>query len=154
MKKPKEKKEEEKKEEFITKEYFEEQFGKLLNLVEKIAEPKSVEKPEDIAAAQVSRTPVPPEWNLYIDSHLGKEIGRSVFYPKSGTGFILQMSIPKELSNAPEDHWNYYHHDFRTKAIDPREGFEGVKTYVDLVAKNLKLDLRMVSERNAKIALK
>jgi len=140
--------------EFVTKEYFEEQIGRILNLVEKIVEPKSTAKPEDIRAAEVNKTPVPAEWNFYIDSHLGKDIGRSVIYPKSGAGFILQMSIPRELSNAAEDHWNYYHHDFRTKAIDSREGFEGVKTYVDLVARNLKLDLRAVADRNSKLAVK
>ena len=143
-----------KKEEFVTKEYFEEQIGRVLNLIEKIAEPKiEVAKPEDVRAAEANKTPVPAEWNLYIDSHLGKDIGRSVLYPKSGAGFILQMSIPRELSNAAEDHWNYYHHDFRTKAIDPREGFEGVKTYVDLVARNLKLDLRAVQDRNNRLVV-
>jgi len=149
--------------EFVTKEHLDEQLMKIVELVEKVVEPKveitgtpmDVKPPvsnESVAKSQVDRTPVPAEWNLYIDSHLGKDIGRSVSYSKAG--IILRMSVPKHLSNAPNDHWNYYHHDLRTTAIDPREGFEGVKRYVDLVARNLKFDLRTVTERNNKLAIK
>lgn len=148
--------------EFVTKTDFDEKFGQLLNLVEKMVEPKTGEaqsgvvaqpQTEAVRAAAPDKTPVPAEWNFYIDEKLGKDVGRSVFYPKSGNGFTLQMSIPRDLSNAPDDHWNYYKHDLRSKAIDPREGFEGVKVYIDLVARNLKLDPRTVAERNQRIPL-
>ena len=147
--------------EYVTKDYLDEQLGKILNVVEKMSEanatPAQLQKSEEVKVervdAQINNTLTPVEWDMYIDSHLGKEVGRSVSYPKTG-GTILRLSIPKELSNAGESHWAYYHHDLRSKAIDPREGFEGVKRYVDLVAQNLKLDTRTVADRNNKIALK
>lgn len=146
--------------EFVTKEYLDERLGKLLDVVERLADsnatPAELEKKQELTAekaeAQPNRNQTPVEWDMYIDSHLGKDVGRSVSYPK-GTGIILRISIPKELSNAGDTHWESYHHDIRSKAIDPREGFEGVKRYVDLVAQNLKLDTREVANRNNKIAL-
>ena len=153
---------EENKQEFVTKDYLDEQLGKILNVVEKMSEqnatPAQLQKfeatNEEKAEARPNTNLTPAEWDMYIDNHLGKNVGRSVSYPKAGTGIMLRLSIPKELSNSGESHWDYYHHDIRSKAIDPREGFEGVKRFVDLVAQNLKLDMRAVADINNKNLLK
>lgn len=142
----------EKVEQFVTREYFDEKLTQILDIVQKVATPAPAQTPEVKAeekAAAPSDTPIPPDWNEYIDENLGKDFGRVLSYPKNSPG-QLHLSVPKELSNASPLQWSFYKVDMRNVVIDPREGFEGIKKAIDLIAKNLKLDPRTVAERNLK----
>ena len=94
-------------------------------------------KVEENRDEQVQDVVIPPKWRQIVDEILGKDFGLSVEYPDSGKGFSFTILVPREKSNAPDAHWDFYRCDKRTKAIGNAEGIEGVRRYCELIKRNL-----------------
>lgn len=144
---------------YVTKDYLDEQLGKILEAVKPQAPitPTLDTQPDQNVPAvaqpvivNTNAMPLPIEWGNYIDKKLGKDFKRDLVLQDSG--MKIKIYVPKDVSNASDTHWVNYKQDLRAKPIDPREGFSGLQKYVDLVAQNLKLSEVMVAQRATQIS--
>lgn len=140
----------EKESKFVKKE----EFDHLINMVSTIAQSvkdlgdaqrtvpqtatPSVTVPE-VKDEEPDKTHLPPKWRELCDAVLGKDFGLNVTYPDTGKGFIVKVIVPRDKSNAPVSHWEFYKADVRSKAIGFGEGLEGVKMFYEKIKNNLKL---------------
>ena len=118
------------------------------NLLNKIGEQKPVEVyKEDVGSSMANigsigsvsqANYVAPQWREYVNEKLGNDFGLDAEYSANG-GFTVTITVPLEKSNAAKDYLDMHKVDRRTRAINPALGFEGVKQFVDLVAKNLNI---------------
>ncbi len=131
--------------EFVKKE----EFDHLINMVSTIA--RSVQELKTVQQTPAQTVPVvkdeepdkthlPPKWRELCDQVLGKDFGLNVTYPDTGKGFLIKVIVPRDKSNAPVSHWEFYKADIRSKAIGFGEGLDGVKAFYEKVRNNLKLN--------------
>lgn len=81
--------------------------------------------------------PVPPKWRMLVDEILGSDFGVNVIYPDSGSGFMFEIIVPKDKSNASPTHLDFYKFDVRTKALSGAEGIGGIKKFCEQIKVNL-----------------
>jgi len=106
------------------------------------AQPATMEKQVEKDAELPDINPVPAKYRLLVDEILGPQFGINVVYPDKGSGFLFKVIVPLELSNASSSHKEFYKADVRTKAIGYEKGIEGVREYLERVARNLKINLK------------
>lgn len=82
-----------------------------------------------------SSAQVPPAWRKLADEILGPDFDIELRLPENG-GQIFVIHVPKEKSNATQDHWNMHHRDTRSRELG-NTGVKGVKDYLVRVRKNL-----------------
>lgn len=78
---------------------------------------------------------VPPAWRVLTDEILGPDFSISLRLPENG-GQIFSVKVPKNKSNASEDHWNMHKSDERSRELG-NTGVKGVKEYLLKIRKNL-----------------
>lgn len=141
-----------KKEEFVSKDDFNSLLESVSTIAKSVGELSdrfnnpTVVKKEEVRFEDPDKTHLPPRWRELCDQVLGKDFGLNVVYPETGRGFLIKVIVPKEKSNANQDHWEFYKTDIRTKSISFAEGAEGVKLYFEKIQKNLKLDPREINK--------
>lgn len=79
---------------------------------------------------------MPRTYRAIIDEYLSPYFEASVEWRNDGN-FELAIEIPKEFSNATSSHWTMYKKDVRVKVIPNALAENGVRDYVQSVAKNL-----------------
>ena len=122
---------------YATKADLDEIKGLLSQLAKK--EPATMVKEVEKEAELPDKAPVPPKYRLLVDEILGPDFGINIVYTDSGSGFLFKIIVPLSRSNASSSHLDFYKTDIRTKAIGYDKGIEGVKEYLEKVAKNLKI---------------
>lgn len=115
-------------------------FDKLLDVLAKKPEDKKEEHPE----VKIEQQPTPdsfqnPKWIEAVRKILGSKVGIHIVYSDKGP-VKIQISIPEELSNAPEDIWEFYKCDTRTIVLNSGEGSDKIKIGCTKIAHNLGLD--------------
>lgn len=136
-------------EKFVSNDKFEQLVGMVGEIAKTVNDLKIIQgnplstpqpTPQPVVEEAVDRTHLPPRWREICDEVLGKDFGLNVTYPDTGKGFLLKVIVPRDKSNAPTSHWEFYKADIRTKAIGFGEGVEGVKMFYEKVKKNLNLN--------------
>jgi hypothetical protein len=100
---------------------------------------------EVIGTAEKVKFPVPKEYVMAVEEILSGEFGINIIPHPQMPQFELQILVPKQYSNAPEEIWKDVKADIRSKVITYGEGIGGVRTYIELVKSNLGAEI------NAKI---
>lgn len=118
-----------------------EKVEKLVPKTQWVAKPEersSVVKDMEAKMAPVlNDVPVPPKWRAMVDEILGTDFGLNVIYPDQGSGFMFQILVPKDKSNASKSYLEFYKVDVRTKALAGSEGIDGIKEFCEKVKTNL-----------------
>jgi len=133
------------------------QFSSLVDVVTKVAnsvdslakkeEPVKEESAKAVIPSEEAEKPiVPPKWREIVDEELGRSFGINVVYPGDGKGFLMKIIVPKEKSNAPQSHWEFYRTDIRTKALGYGEGIEGIRNFCIKIRGNLKMEKHEVNK--------
>lgn len=94
---------------------------------------KSIQ-PDD-AGPDTESEPVSPKWRKQVETILGPEFGCEINHADDG-GVKFTVIVPREKSNATQDHWDMYKADRRTIEVS-RTGLEGVKQYCLRIRANL-----------------
>ncbi len=98
-----------------------------------------------------STIPFPVEWRSVIDEVLNKSFDAKVKYLDSAS-FELSIFVPKEYSNATKQEWDMYKADPRIKIIPNYQGIQGVRLFVDDIAKQLGDERRIkINDDRAKL---
>ena len=90
---------------------------------------------EDNGAPRNDLTPVPPTWREMVDKILGPDFDCEFYQPPQG-GQKFSIIVPKEKSNADQQHWKYFSRDKRTKELS-NTGITGVEEWCKKVRANL-----------------
>ena len=90
---------------------------------------------------------VPAEYRTAVDEILSPRFGIKIEPDSDRPAFTLKILVPKEYSNASEGEWKSTGGDVRAKVLTYGEGILGVRTYLELIKKNLGPEI------NAKIQL-
>ncbi len=90
---------------------------------------------EDTDGYTDEQTPVPPKWTRAVHEILGQEFECEFAQPDNG-GAIFRIIVPRELSNAPQIHWEMHTRDVRSREIG-NTGLTGVKEWCLRVRSNL-----------------
>ena len=98
----------------------------------------ALEKKQDAKVVLVApATPgLPPIYRQVVDEVLGPQFAVDVLWRTDGH-FELTVDVPKEYSNATGSHWTMYKVDKRICVIPNALAENGVRDYVQKVAKNL-----------------
>ncbi|MFZ2151788.1 MAG: hypothetical protein WAV09_01625 [Minisyncoccia bacterium] len=108
--------------------------------------------PTPFAVPAEGSSPMPTEFNMVIDETLNKKFGRGIVYRTDGQ-FELTIKVPKEYSNAGQNHWDMYKEDSRMKVILNPLGVIGVREYITQIADNLGQEIRSkINEDRIKVA--
>ena len=130
------------KKEFDTlKEDMNKSFSQIVELIKQKPEEKAKQvvqdKKVDEASSNVSENN--PRYDAKARQILGDKVERTfIEYPKGG-GIMFTVSIKEEASNAGDDHWKFYKHDYRSVNLEREEfrGEEGVDKWCKLILANL-----------------
>lgn len=87
---------------------------------------------------------VPFEYRQIVETVLNKKFGIEVEPLADRPAFLFRVIVPKEYSNATENHWRVYGMDERVKVISLAEGINGVREWCDKVFKNFNQDMRTI----------
>ena len=82
-----------------------------------------------------NQVPVAPSWRELVDKTLGTDFDIIVTMPPNG-GTQFTLLVPKDKSNADQQHWIVYKRDHRTREVGAT-GFDGVKEWCLKVRGNL-----------------
>jgi len=119
-----------------------EKFDKLLEVLAK--KPEDKKEPDVVIETQASpEMATNPKWIQAVREILGDKVGINILYPDNGP-IKVQINIPRELSNSPEDLWSYYKCDIRTIVLNSGEGIDKIKLGCQKIARNLGIDSRSV----------
>lgn len=125
----------------------------LLTLSGKIEEVLAVKKPVQSIApvtSESSATRMPASYRQIIDEILSHRFPATVEWRTDGN-FELTIDVPAEYSNATASHLSVYKKDMRVKVIPNALAENGVRDYVQAVAKNLgEIIMNKVREDKAK----
>ena len=130
------------KKDFATKTEFDELNSKFDKLID-VLSPKDKAKEPEVKVEQQTETSTNPKWVQAVREILGDKVGVNILYPDNGP-IKVQIDIPREISNSPEDLWDYYKCDIRTIALSSGEGIDKIKIGCQKIAKNLGIDSRSV----------
>ena len=98
-----------------------------------------------------SNVPFPVEWMEIIKEVLNAKFKASVNYLDSAS-FELTVFVPKEYSNASPQEWIMNKSDRRIKVIPNYEGAQGVRMFVEDIAKQLGQETRAkINDDRAKL---
>ena len=126
--------------EYATKE----EIGELNTKFDKLIDVLSPEKKEsEVVIERQPETATNPKWVQAVREILGDKVGVNILYPDNGP-IKVQIDIPREISNSPEDLWDYYKCDIRTIVLNSGEGIDKIKLGCQKIAKNLGIDPRSV----------
>lgn len=114
-------------------------FDKLIDVLSPSKEPKK----EEVVIETQPETATNPKWVQAVREILGDKVGVNILYPDNGP-IKIQINIPREMSNSPEDLWDYYKCDIRTIVLNSGEGLDKIKLGCQKIAKNLGIDPRSV----------
>lgn len=89
----------------------------------------------DEAGPKTELTPVPPTWRELVVKILGPDFECEFEQPPQG-GQKFSIIVPKEKSNADQQHWLNFARDKRTKELS-NTGITGVETWCKKVRANL-----------------
>lgn len=78
---------------------------------------------------------VPEKWRAMADAMLGKDFVIELELPEKG-GQKLNVYVPRNKSNAPEEYWEKFKQDKRTRELG-NTGIEGVRNWLLRIRKNL-----------------
>lgn len=87
------------------------------------------------AGPKTELTPVPPTWREMVDKILGPDFECEFYQPPQG-GQKFSIIVPREKSNADQQHWKYFSRDRRTKEL-ANTGVTGVEQWCKKVRANL-----------------
>ena len=130
---------------YATKTEFDElnsKFDKLIDVLSPEVIKLSKKEPE-VKVEQQIETSTNPKWVQAVREILGDKVGVNILYPDNGP-IKVQIDIPREISNSPEDLWDYYKCDIRTIVLNSGEGIDKIKLGCQKIAKNLGIDPRSV----------
>jgi len=98
-----------------------------------------------------SNVPLPVEWMEIIKEVLNAKFQASVRYLDTAS-FELTVFVPKEYSNASPQEWIMNKSDRRIKVIPNYEGAQGVRIFVEDIAKQLGQEIRAkINDDRAKL---
>ena len=130
------------KKDYATKTEFDELNSKFDKLID-VLSPKDKAKEQEVKVEQQTETSTNPKWVQAVREILGDKVGVNILYSDNGP-IKVQIDIPREISNSPEDLWDYYKCDIRTIVLNSGEGLDKIKLGCQKIAKNLGIDPRSI----------
>lgn len=128
-------------------------IGDVVSLVKDIKQPSTPPIPETQVMEDLKKEGVDdgvstqafvsPDWRKAVDEIVSPKIGMTIKWIKNGPQ-LLTLSVPREMSNASDEHWKMYKSDLRSLAVDPSKGLEGIKSYLEKVKRNLQAKPRVL----------
>ena len=94
------------------------------------------------AGTEVAGHPIPLEYQELVNTLLNKKFKVHIDYKPDQVAFEFAILVPKEYSNAGENHWGTYGEDRRSKVIQNAYGANGVREWVLQVYDNLTPEVR------------
>lgn len=92
--------------------------------------------------SNVPSYPIPYDFRNAVDSTLNHKFGIELEYKSDAAAFAFSILVPKEYSNAGENHWNSYNEDKRTKVIQSAYGVNGVREWAQQVYENFSPEIK------------
>ena len=126
---------------------IEERLSKLEYEVEKLREKKEEPKSKPVLPDQ--NYPIPLEYKEIVNTVLNAKFGIDIAPSKDKPEFLFTIIVPKEYSNMTEEDWKLKGADLRSKVVSYAEGINGVRSWCELVFKNLGAEIEemVVSDR-------
>lgn len=81
-------------------------------------------------------THIPRQYQEAVNTILNDKFKIEIDYPDDSPTFAFSVLVPKEYSNAGEQHWVAYGEDRRTRVVNNADGVAGVKQWVQKVYDN------------------
>lgn len=117
-------------------------IAKINERLSVITAPPTVPEPKPTVNEEQAGHPIPLEYQELVNTLLNKKFKVHVDYKPDQVAFEFAILVPKEYSNAGENHWNTYGEDRRSKVIQNAYGANGVREWVLQVYDNLTPEVR------------